>query len=200
MLRIDIINRALVSIGARALQNEQASGGASRVLEYDTLIPSLLACYPWSFASSVRQLARLTEPPAQHWRYQFQLPADRIGPPRAIFESKDQARAVQAFELTADRVLTDASELWARYLANVQPGLWSPMFLELAVKALQAEYAFSVREDTALRSRLREEVYGPPSQPGIGGLLGRVRQMDAQSKPSQPVAGGRHPLIDVRRS
>jgi hypothetical protein len=64
--------------------------------------------YPWSFSFKKVQLARTINTPVNEWKYEYQLPSDRIGPPRAAFNS-DQAgaRPFTSWEIYGDKLLTN---------------------------------------------------------------------------------------------
>lgn len=203
--RIDIIDRALIRVGALPLQTETARGASLRIAEYDGIVADLLS-FPWSFAQRKRQLIRMALAPEMHWSYRYALPVDMIGPPRAVFDSADLRVPIVAFELLASsdptrpgELHTDAEAVWMQYVCSVAPQFWPAYFQEAVVLAVAAEFALSVREDVALRDRLRREVHGDPQMPGVGGRMAEAKFKDAQGKPSPKLGVSGNPLIDVRR-
>lgn len=204
-LRIDIIDRALIRVGALPLQTETARGASLRIAEYDGIVADLLS-HPWSFGQRKRALTRLSGAPELHWAYRYALPTDMIGPPRAVFDSSDARVPFTDYELVASADATRPAELhtsaetvWLQYACNVAPQFWPAYFAEMAVLAVAAEFALSVREDVQLRDRLRREVHGDAQMPGAGGKLAEAKLKDAQGKPSARIGVSGNPLIDVRR-
>lgn len=197
--RIEIIDRALIRIGALPLQVETARGASQRIAEYADVVGGLMS-HPWTFATRVRQLSQLSGTAQPHWTYRYALPADMIGAPRAVYESGDLQIPSQSFELRAaesdtrpGELLSSATAVWLRYTVNCAPQFWPAYFASLVVMALAAEFSLSVREDHPMRERLRREVYD------VGGMLERAKTLDAQAKPSPRLAISGNPLIDVRR-
>lgn len=204
--RVTMIDRSLARIGQQAIMDDALPEYAPLVATWDSVTDSLLGGYPWSFCRARRRLDRLVAAPASHWKYAFQMPADLIGTPRRVMRAKDDATPWTDWELmlpdTAGEprlLLADEPDLWMDYIKRAPPALWPVAFAETAVLAVAAEYALQVREDNALRARLRLEVYGDPAMPGDSGLLGVVRAQDAQGQPSPVIGLGRNPLITVRR-
>jgi hypothetical protein len=198
--RITIINRALLRIGSDPLQGENMPGAETHVAVYDSVVDDICSCYPWSFATPTVQLARETDPPAQFWKYAHKLPADLIGPPRAVYERSDRAVPLKDFAISGDLILSNAPDIRVKYVVTPLPALWPGYFRELIVLAVAAELALAVREDRMLRNQLREDVYGPPAHMGESGKLGVAKNTDAMGHPGESMDGddGANPLIDVR--
>jgi hypothetical protein len=196
--RADIINRALIEIGQTPMQDEVTPPGGSYVLQYETHIGALVSCYPWTFQTELRQLARLSAPAEAHWAFMYDLPSDMKGALRAVYPRKDCRRPTQDFELRNGRLYADHPEIWLRYTVPANPARWPGYFLALAVLAMKAQFALSVREDAALWRTLTEQFYGPPQMMGEGGMLGHAKTIDASGKSSDLIAIGSNPLVDVR--
>jgi hypothetical protein len=199
--RIDIINRALALIGEEPLQSETAPGADTHLALYDSILEDVLSKNPWLFARFFGALARLTEAPPARWKYAYQLPSDLLGPPMAVYDSKDTSRRppLQLFELVEGRQLwADAAEVWIRGVRKPSPLYWPGYFRELVRLALAAELALAVREDGVLRTRLRAEAYGDASVPGSGGQFAVAAGLDSQGSPSVIIAEGRNPLLEAR--
>lgn len=196
--RLDIIRRAQVRVGDEPILSETAPGADTYVAIYDGVIEDLLSRVQWSFATGMRKLVRLTEPPAAHWRYAYQLPSDMLGALDAVYDRGDRRLPTTGFEVLQNRLATDAENVWVRYPTSANIALWPGYFVELVTVAVMSQIALSVREDGVLSSRLAEQAYGPPSMMGRGGLLGQAAARDAQSQPSPVIAEGINPLVDVR--
>lgn len=196
--RIEMLNRALLRIGAVPLVSEADPGAPVHLAVYDSVMERLGA-QPWSFFKRTVKLVRLSAAPVTNWTYAFQLPSDRMAPLRAIYPTSDTARKPSTdFDIEGDQLLCDLPEVWATYLALVSWERWPGDFRELFVTALMAELALSVREDRPLHDRLYAKAFGTPQQGGMGGLMGQALDNDSQGMPATIVGGGHNPLIDVR--
>ena len=199
--RIELIDDARIAIGAGPLQVETAPGADSAIRIYERITKHLLSSYPWSFGKRKRQLVRLGDDPAQHWKYRFSKPSDMSGVPRAVYDSaSEHASPISEFEVLEDAIHANAPALWALYVLKADPSQWPGFFTEVVTVALAAEYALSVREDSVLRDKLRRDVYGSPEQQGEGGLLAQAKATDTQGQPAPRVMRAYNPLIDIRRS
>lgn len=196
--RADIINRALADIGQTPMGSESVAPGDSYVLQYETHIGSLVSRYPWTFQRGFVKLARLTAPPEVHWLYVFDLPSDLAGAPRAVYNRSDSRQPIQDWELRDGRLYSNQPDLWMLYPRRPDPTLWPPYFLELAVLVMKAQFALSVREDTALWRTLHELAVGPSQMNGEGGKFGEAKAIDASGKPSDVIQVGSNPLTAVR--
>jgi hypothetical protein len=194
--RIDIVNRALVRIGASPLVAETDPGADARIMDYDSVVGALLTGYPWYWAQRTRQLQQETAAPASpHWQYQFKLPPD-LGAPRAVYADRLSDEPTANYELSGAALWSNSATIWLRYSMNAPPAQWPPYFAEVVVLAIAAEFALSVREDHVLRDKLRNDVYGSTS--GESGMLGAAKSVDSQAKPAPQLPVMQSPLIAVR--
>jgi len=182
---LEIINEALLEIGAAPLQAETATATHPRVLEFGATLEDLLSRREWSFsATTLRPLARVEGVDATPWRYAYQLPADRVGPPLLLYESLPNG-VLRDFSYDADgtRVLTNAESVYARIRTMPPVNAWPGHFRRLMVLTLASRYALSVREDRALREQLRQEAFGTPGLEGAGGQFAISAGLDSQARP-----------------
>jgi hypothetical protein len=196
--RIVMLNRALLRIGAEPLVSEADPGAPVHLAVFDSVL-ELFSAAPWSFLKATRRLVRLTAPPDGLYQYAYQLPSDRMGPPRAVYASADvNRRPLTAYDIQGDQLLADEAQIWATIVAVSSWEKWPGDFREAFITALMAELALSVREDRVLHRELYAKAFGPPSAGGLGGLFGMSLDRDSQGIPSTVVGGGANPLIDVR--
>jgi hypothetical protein len=199
--RIEMINQALIAIGAQPLQSETAPNGPRFVAIYKDAISTLCSEYPWQHCTSFAQLARLTvKPVPNQWAYAYALPSDMDGTPRAIFDSATSHIPVTEFEIYGGTLYTDYEALWCRFTQQPNEAIWPGWFRGLAKRLLMAEYAIPAREDPAMRASLLGEVYGSPEYQGESGLIAKCKAIDAQGKPSRTIPIGSNPLVAVRWS
>jgi hypothetical protein len=197
---IELINRALGRIGAIEIVSLDDPGpnGLNVVRTWESVRDDLLSKYPWHFTKAYQALSQLTPAPIRGWQFAYQLPSDRIGPPRAYYDSSTDSRPLNRFEIADDTILTDATQVWAFYQRLVPASYWPGYVRELIIVAAAAEYAAQIRENWDLRKQLRREVYGDEQYQGEGGQFKIATDLDAQSIPATQIDGGRNPLISVR--
>lgn len=194
--RITVLNECLMRIGAEPLVSEDDPGAPVHLAVYEAVLRHA-ASKPFSFFKVTRRLVRLSATP-DLWPYAYQLPSDRLGPPRAVYASSGSRQPTTDYDLVGDQLLTTHAEVWAMLLVAANVARWPGDFREYFATAVMAELALSVREDRALHDRLYQKAYGTPSERGMGGLLGAALDMDSQGIPSTPAGGGVNPLVDVR--
>jgi hypothetical protein len=195
-----MIDAALERLGEEPLGDESAPGASTHLAVWSGVTGFILAANPWSFNTVTRQLARLTEPPQLYYRYQFTLPSDMLGAPRAVFDKADCREPYVRWEILNGTINADAEALWLRMDKQPDPARWPAYFVELIIRGLMSEFALSIREDAVLRDRLRGEAFGTSSELMMGGLMGAAMTLDSQGKPSQKIQMGRDPFTSARYS
>jgi hypothetical protein len=115
--RLQIIQRAQARIGDDPIVNDDEDDPVAdtHIAIYDSVRDDILSRYPWSFATVVRRLTRLSAVPGAHWPYYYQLPSEMLGAPRAVYNSGEVRLPYTRYELTENRLATDAEEIWLRY-------------------------------------------------------------------------------------
>lgn len=210
--RLTIVNRARSAIGHGRLNSELDPAALTSLEVYDTVVEDILSKRDWSFSTPVAQLAKLVEAPGPDtaWAFQYALPSDRIGPLRAVYDSKDWCSPFKLYELRhigdpgsasgagAPRLLTDAELIFVRYPRLTTMQAWPGYFRRLIVDACKAHYALSIREDQVLHLQLMKLVYGSADEGGIGGMLGDAMALDSAGRPSPTLEMDEGPLISAR--
>lgn len=196
--RLEMIKRAQARIGDEPIQAEDDAGADTYVSIYEGVVEDLLSRYPWTFATVTRRLTRLAAVPDAHWTYYYQLPADMLGAPRAAFDQAQLRTPFTSWELTENRLATNAEQVWLTFTKRADPTFWPGYFTELVVTALMAQMALSVREDSPMYERLRSIAFGAGGMDGHAGLLAQCQAMDGQGKPSAVVGEGYNPLLEAR--
>lgn len=198
LTRLDIIKRAQAMIGDEPIRAETDPGADTHIAIYDTVTDDLLSRYPWSFATVTRRLTRLAAVPVAHWPYFYQLPSDMIGSPRAVYNTEAFRIPFTRYEITENRLATDAEQIWMRFTKRAAQSLWPGYFVTLHQTVLMSWFCLSIREDQAAFDRLQMQAFGSPSMMGQGGMMGQATSLDAQAQPSPTVAEGYSPLVAAR--
>ena len=198
MTRIEVINRALLRIGAMPVVDDLDPAAVQHVAVYDAVLADL-ASKPFDFFKTTRRLVRLSQAQDQkRYAYAYQIPADRIGTVRAVYIDAAARQPLTDFDIEGDLLLADPAQIWATVLTAGDPVRWPGDFTEAFMVTLMAELALSVREDRALHDRLWSKARGTPIEGGNGGLLKAALEANAQETGSAIIGGGVNPLIDVR--
>lgn len=197
--RLEIIDAALERLGEEPLGDETAPGASTHLAVWRGVTGHILSVNPWSFNTVTRRLARLSETPPLFYAYQFALPSDMLGAPRAVYDRADEKTPYTKWEILDGTLQADASDLWLKMDRQPSPAMWPGYFVELVTRALMAEFALSVREDPVLRDRLKQECFGTPSELSAGGLMGQAMTLDSQGKPSPKIQMGSDPFTSARR-
>ena len=164
---------------------------------YDSVVENELALTPWRFAMKKVQLARLTDTPANEWKYAFQLPTDRIGAPFAVFNTPSVGvNPVKNFEVFADKIYTNELALYVDYPFKPAVSAWPAYFVEFVVLAITSLLAVPITDQRSLAEHYDVLAYGLPSDNRAGGQLARARYADAAQQPPQVMED--NTLVDVR--
>jgi hypothetical protein len=171
-LKIEIISRALVLIGANPISSltEGTEGVVANAL-YEPTYKALIASHSWRFATKKAQLSRLTEAPLNEWLYQYQLPSDYIVAFRTQYNSD--------YEVYGDKIYSDMSELYIEYRYRVSE-VMLPAPFELALEfLLAAQFAIPIT-DNSQRAQVYTNLYEAQ--------LARAKFIDSSSRPQDPIA------------
>jgi len=146
--QLQIINTALVMIGARPIANPGEDSTAAIVMRaiYETTLDATLRVHPWNFAIARAQLPQLVERPVSGYSYQYQRPADWL---RTLDTDAED------FRNEGDRILTNSGTLSLRYIRRVtDPNLYDPLFVNCFARHLASKAAFPITKSTSLADSL----------------------------------------------
>jgi len=153
---VSICNAALQLIkntkSITALTQGTKEANACEVV-FDELRDTQLECHNWNFATKRVQLARLADAPAFEWDYQYQLPADYLRVVRLSQNSDGRDHVV--YRIENGKVLTDASEIYLRYVARVEDPNLMPATIRTALsKFLASRLAVALAQSAALSKEM----------------------------------------------
>lgn len=194
-----ICSSALTLLGEAAIASltEDSDAARSCAQLYDNIKWALIAAYPWSFSKKKVQLSRLVDAPVSRWRYQFQLPTDRVGDVFALLTTDAVgADPIQNYEVQGSKVLYDGTELWIDYQYNALESNMPPHFVQLLIYALAADLCMPITHESAMAGYWHERAFGTPSENNRGGYFRTATGIDSRGRPA-PVMESNE-LIDVR--
>lgn len=122
---------------------------------YDEMRDVLLDMHTWNFAVKRLKLSRLASTPAFEWDYEYQLPSDFI---RVVsVHNNSDARDRLPYKIEGGKILTDAQDVYLRYIARIEdPNEMPPTFRSALSKLLASRLAVTLAQSTALS----KEMYG----------------------------------------
>ena len=196
---IKICSDALLMLGANPISS--FTEGTDEANICDRLYPDIkiktLASYPWSFSFKKVQLARLITTPTNEYKYQYQMPSDMIGVPRAVYDTADIGGPVRReYRLMGDKILTDYEKVYIDYQYNVAEFALPHYFVQLLKYQLTWHIALPITDQTEKSDYWRAVAQGTPGENGRGGFMRQAMSIDGQGQPTNAFQD--FSLIDVR--
>jgi hypothetical protein len=185
---VSICSDALLMLGSKAISSFNDGTDESSVCDrlYSDIRDSALVMYPWSFATKKIKLARLVTTPASVWRYEYQLPGDKLNNPRAVFASSNiGANPQKDWEIQGDKLLTNLTEVYIDYHFSVGEYAMPQYFVQLLKYMLAWHLAMPITEQSDRAVYWQSVAVGDRNENGRGGFFRTATQIDGQSKPNQ---------------
>jgi hypothetical protein len=196
---VSICSDALLLIGAKAISSFNDGTDASSVCDrlYPDIRDSTLVMYPWSFGMKKVQLAQLITTPNSVWRYEYQLPGDKLANPRAVYNSAAQGSPVQKdWEIQGDKLLTNLTSVFIDYQFSVPEFAMPQYFVQLLKYMVAWHIAETVTEQQDKATKWQRVATGDVSENGRGGFFRTAAQIDGQNNPVRVIED--YSLIAVR--
>jgi hypothetical protein len=175
MNSIELCSQALVKIGASPISSFDDGSLEASVGSYAYPLAKrkLLSSFAWSFATKRENLNRFANG-------SFAIPNDFL---RAVCVYPKRAYTIAGRALVSD---SDRVEL--EYVADVEEGLFSPLFESALMYSLAAEFAMSLLDDSAKYNLMEHTALLE---------LREARFQDSSQKSAKSLRG--FPLIDARK-
>jgi len=107
---LKVCSDALLMLGAKSITSFNEGTDASNICDriYPDLKKATLQAYPWSFTFKKVALAQTINTPVNQYRYEYQLPSDRLGTIRRAYNSTAVgARTFADWTIQGDKLLTN---------------------------------------------------------------------------------------------
>lgn len=178
---ITICSDALLMLGAKAISSFNDGTDESSVCDrlYPDIRDSTLMMYPWSFSMKKIALARLITAPGSVWKYAYQLPGDRLGSPRAVYDTAAVgATPRKEWEIQGDQLLTNLETVYIDYQYSTPEYAMPQYFVQLLKYQVAWHIAEPITEQAEKSGFWRRMALGEPGENGRGGYFRQATQID----------------------
>jgi hypothetical protein len=196
---IKICSAALQMLGAKAISSFTEGTDAANIADslYQDVKKQTLLIYPWSFVYKKTQLSRLITTPTTEYKYEYQLPGDRIGPPRMVMTSSSPGSpTIRNYRIFQDKLLTDEETIYIDYPYDVQEYEMPVYFVQLMKYMMSWHLAMPITDQTEKAQYWQGVAVGTPADNGRGGYTRVATTMDGQGQPVPVIQD--FPLVAVR--
>ncbi|MDB4421829.1 hypothetical protein N9268_02510 [Akkermansiaceae bacterium] len=196
---LSICSDALLMLGANPISSFTEGTDEANICNslYPDIKNKTLATYPWSFSFKKVQLSRLITTPTTEYKYQYALPSDMIGTPRAIFTSNQAGAYPQRnYKLMGGKLLTDYEEVYVDYQYAVEEYEMPHYFVQNMKYQLTWHLAMPITDQVEKTDYWRTVAQGTPGENGRGGYMRQAMNIDGQGQPTNAFQD--FSLIDVR--
>jgi hypothetical protein len=196
---IKICSAALQLLGAKPISSFSEGTDAANISDslYQDVKKQTLLIYPWSFVYKKIALAQLLTAPTTEYRYAYQLPGDRIGPPRMVMTSATPGSGtIRNYRIFGDQLLTDETTIYIDYPYDVQEYEMPVYFIQLMKYMMAWHLALPITDQTEKAQYWQGVAVGSAAENGRGGYTRVATTMDGQGQPVPVIQD--FPLVDVR--
>ena len=196
---ISICSDALIMLGAKAITSFNDGTDESSTCDrlYGDIRDSTLATYPWTFSFKKIKLAQLLTNPTSVWKYQYQLPGDKISNPRAVYNSANPGSPVQKdWEIQGDVLMTNLTSVYIDYQYSLGEFAMPQYFVQLLKYMMAWHLAMPITEQSDKAQYWQRVAIGDISENGRGGYFRTAMQIDGQNNPVRVIED--YSLIAVR--
>lgn len=196
---IKICSAALQMLGAKAISSFTEGTDSANIADslYQDIKKQTLLIYPWSFVYKKIALAQLLTAPTTEYKYAYQLPGDRIGPPRMVMTSATPGSGtIRNYRIFGDQLLTDEITIYIDYPYDVQEYEMPVYFVQLMKYMMAWHLAMPITDQVEKSQYWQSVAVGTPADNGRGGYTRVATTMDGQGQPVPVIQD--FPLVDVR--
>lgn len=184
--QVDILNRALIKLGAGQITSITDNNKQARILSglWDTVRQAELTKRFWTFALARTSLAALSTAPDWGFDRQFQLPNDFlklvqindtfIAPSLVDYRTSDDS----AWSIEGNIVMCNfAAPLKIRYVADVtDPGLFDALFAEVMASKLAFEACYAITQSRDGQRAAQEDYKAAVREAAIANAIAKPPQ------------------------
>lgn len=180
---IRICSDALLMLGGKAISSFNEGTSASNTC--DRLYPgvkfSTLQSYPWSFSFKKVQLAQTINTPVNQYRYEYQLPSDRLGAIRRAYNSTAiGAGTFNDWVIQGDKLLTNETTVVIDYQFAPTESEMPAYFVQLLKYMMAWHLADPITDQVTKTQYWQGVAVGAPSENNRGGYFRTAMVIDGQ--------------------
>ena len=196
---LSICSDALQMLGAKPISSFTEGTDEANVADslYQDIKKQALLVYPWSFVYKKIALAQLLTGPTTEYTYAYQLPGDRIGPPRSVTVSATPGSGtIRNYRIFGDQLLTNETSIYIDYPYDVQEYEMPVYFIQLMKYMMAWHLAIPITDQIDKATYWQGIAIGAASENNRGGYMRTATSIDGQGQPISVIED--YSLIDVR--
>ena len=196
---LSVCSDALILLGAKPISSFTEGTDESSTCDrlYYDIRDQALMIYPWSFSFKKVQCARLVTTPVTEYKYEYQLPSDRLGSPRAIYDANEVgSHPRNDYRIMGDKILTNYEEVWVDYQYYVTEPNMPVYFIQLLKYLLAWHICVPITDQVDKAQYWQGVAIGSPGENGRGGYMRQAMNIDGQGQPINAIQD--FSLINVR--
>jgi len=187
---LSICSDALLMLGAKPISSFDEGTDEASVANrlYPDIRDQALLMYPWSFSFKKTSIARLITTPTNEYRYEYQLPGDRLTSPRAVYDSNAVGIPPRKeYRIIGDKLLTDYEQVYIDYQYAVPEYDMPSYFVQLLKYMMSWHLALPITDQTDKSQYWQSVAVGSPSDNGRGGYLRQAMNIDGAGNPTNAI-------------
>lgn len=196
---IRICSDALLMLGAKAISSFNEGTSASNTCDrlYPGIKYSTLQSYPWSFSFKKVQLAQTINTPVNQYRYEYQLPSDRLGAIRRAYNSTAVGTGTfNDWVIQGDKLLTNETTVVIDYQFAPTESEMPAYFVQLLKYMMAWHLADPITDQVSKTQYWQQVAVGSPGENNRGGYFRTAMVVDGQGNTTQSFED--FSLIEVR--
>lgn len=185
---IRVCSDALLMIGQKAISSFNEGTDASNICDriYPGVKKSTLQSFPWSFTFKKVQLAQTTNTPVNEYKYEYQLPSDRLGTIRRAFNSSAVgARTFSQWTIQGDKLLTNEETVVIDYQYLPTESEMPSYFIQLLKYMMCWHLATPMTDQDAKAQYWQSIAVGSLGENNRGGYFRTAMVIDGQGTTTQ---------------
>lgn len=196
---LSICSDALIMLGARPISSFDEGTDEASVADrlYPDIRDQALVMYPWSFSFKKTQIARLITTPTNEFRYEYQLPGDRLAAPRAVYDNNATGSYPRnEYRIMGDKLLTDYEQVFIDYQYSVPEYEMPQYFVQLMKYMMAWHLALPITDQVEKGQYWQGVASGNSTENGRGGYMRVAMNIDGMNQPVNAIHD--YSLISVR--
>ena len=184
---LKVCSDALLLLGAQPISSFNEGTDGANVCDriYPDLKKSTLQSFPWSFSFKKVQLARTINTPVNQYKYEYQLPSDRLGTVRRVFNSTAVGSGTYTdWIIQGDKLLTNQETVVIDYQYLPTEAEMPSYFIQLLKYMMAWHLADPITDQITKTQQWQTTAIGTPGENGRGGYFRTAMVIDGQGNTS----------------